>query len=327
MTTPPTTMDAAPAALATQFGTLEDVPVRLGWGHEALNFTPWLAANLDRLSRAINVPLSLVKVEERVGRYAADILASDPNGRRVLIENQLGVSDHGHLGQILTYLTGLKAEIIVWVAPDFRDEHLSAVHWLNENTKDPFAFFAVQLRLVRIGDSLMAPLFDVLAKPNQWDRRVEEIARSASESGPRAELQRAFWELYRESYPAAADDSNPAGGRALWRAVPEVDLVVSRWFSFDGVGVFIRGGRGVRMHEVTDHLAPHEGQLQALLGGDLSNVGFPMLSRIDLDMTNQENWPTAASWLNEQAEAYAGALVKVLGDSRFSARQIEPEAP
>ena len=49
----------------------------------------------------------------------------------VLIENQLEEADL-HLGQVLAYLAGLEAQIVVWVAKD--EAHLSAVRWLNEHT-------------------------------------------------------------------------------------------------------------------------------------------------------------------------------------------------
>lgn len=295
-----------------EFGTLEDVPVRQGWPLEAASFTPWLSNNLDRLGKALGVPLSFISVEKPVGRYSADILAQDPNGRPVLIENQLEVSDHRHLGQVLTYLTGLKAEIIVWVAPDFRDEHLSAVHWLNENTKDPFAFFAVQLRLVRIGDSPMAPLFDVLARPNTWDRYLEEIAARANAPGPRAATYRAFWGRFRTTYPEAIGDASAGGGSSLWREVPRAGLVVSRWLAGDGVGVFVRGGRGVSMEAVTERLAPYEAELEARLGVGLTNTSFPLLVRRDFDMADQQTWPSAIAWLHETTEAYVQALSEIL---------------
>ncbi len=110
-----------------------------------------------------------------VGSFSADLLARNPlDGSLVLIENQLEQTDHNHLGQILTYLAGLEAQVIVWIASDFRDPHLSAIHWLNDHTVDPFAFFAVQVKAVRIGDSPIAPLFEVVAKPNGWDRKLQQ---------------------------------------------------------------------------------------------------------------------------------------------------------
>ena len=57
-----------------EFGSLADVPLRDAWAHEAHRFTPWLAANLERLSAAIGIPLELTGTETRVGTFSADIL-------------------------------------------------------------------------------------------------------------------------------------------------------------------------------------------------------------------------------------------------------------
>lgn len=138
----------------TIFGTLIDVPIRGAWQHEAQRFTPWLASNLDRLSTLIGIPLELIGTETRVGSFSADIIAKNAaDDSIVLIENQLESSDHTHLGQIMTYLAGLSTHTMIWVAPNFRDEHLSAIRWLNEHTIDPFAFFAIRVRVLRIDNS------------------------------------------------------------------------------------------------------------------------------------------------------------------------------
>ena len=54
--------------------------------------------------------LEVEAVERPVGSFRADILARavDEAGHRVIIENQFGLTDHGHLGQILTYLAGVE---------------------------------------------------------------------------------------------------------------------------------------------------------------------------------------------------------------------------
>lgn len=137
-----------------QFGRLQDLPLREAWKHEALQFTPWLAENLDHLSEAIGIPLEMTGTEVAVDTFSADILARNPmDDTVVLIENQLEQTDHTHLGQIMTYLAGLDAHTVVWIAPAFREPHLSAIRWLNEHTADGFSFFAVKARVVRIGDS------------------------------------------------------------------------------------------------------------------------------------------------------------------------------
>ena len=81
-------------------------------------------------------------------------------------------TDHAHLGQLLAYAAGLDAKIVVWISPDVRDEHREAVHWLNEQTTDSVAFFAVELEVWRIGDSLPAPRFSVVARPSGFQREI-----------------------------------------------------------------------------------------------------------------------------------------------------------
>ena len=83
------------------------------------SFTPWLAKeeNLAELAKALELPgLELVRTEQSVEEYAADIVARIPETDHIiLIENQLERSDHSHLGQLLTYAAGTEAVAIVWV--------------------------------------------------------------------------------------------------------------------------------------------------------------------------------------------------------------------
>ena len=73
--------------------------------HEARDFTKWLSEpeNLEQLSDEIGIGIELVQVEASVGRYSVDILAREENtGRKIIIENQLEMTDHSHLGQLIT---------------------------------------------------------------------------------------------------------------------------------------------------------------------------------------------------------------------------------
>ena len=102
----------------THFTRLLDASPRDAWPDEARDFTPWLFDNIDFLSDALGIELEATDTETAVGNFSADIIAKDVRtGDRVLIENQLEASDHKHLGQILTYLAGIDAKSIVWVAP------------------------------------------------------------------------------------------------------------------------------------------------------------------------------------------------------------------
>lgn len=97
-------------------GRLEKVELRNAWQSESGDFTPWLAReeNLKLLGEAINLDLELEAQEKNVGPFRADILCRDTASDEhwVLVENQLERTDHGHLGQLLTYAAGLKAATI-----------------------------------------------------------------------------------------------------------------------------------------------------------------------------------------------------------------------
>ena len=161
-----------------ELGKLEEVDLRQAWPHEARSFTPWLSENIEMLSSVIGIPLELEGQEVAVEQFSADILARNPrDDSRVLIENQLEQSDHGHIGQIMTYLAGLDVNTVIWIAASFREPHLSAIRWLNDHTIEPFAFFAIKLSIVRIADSPMAPVFEVVVKPNTWERQLQSISK------------------------------------------------------------------------------------------------------------------------------------------------------
>jgi hypothetical protein len=174
---------------------LERVPLREAWKHEAGDFTPWLAetVNLDALAQALGLSeLEAVSTEHWVGDFKLDILCTDGD-QQVVIENQLAETAHKHLGQILAYAAGVGARKVIWVAESFRPEHVAALQFLNENTTDDLSFFGVQIELWRIGDSPLAPKFEVVVKPNDWAKAGREQARAASSASPTKQLQLKFW--------------------------------------------------------------------------------------------------------------------------------------
>lgn len=293
------------------FGTLHDVEVTSAWAFEATQFTPWLADNLDRLSEALNIPLDLVGREVSVGRFKADIIAVNSSDEtNVLIENQLDQSDHRHIGQILTYLAGLDAKTVIWIAPHFRDEHLSAVRWLNQHTGADFAFFAVKLRVVRIGDSLLAPLFDVLEKPNNWERNLQRTTKEAVTASEKSPWRQQFWERYVQLYPNSAVDRGGGGrGASRWRNVPGTDYIVSRWVGEGSVGLFIRGERGRRTPEVYDEFFDKGERLSTLIGNSIGDdVWYPFLIEEEIESQNSEHIDDAIHWLEEKTQSYVGAM-------------------
>lgn len=182
-----------------QLGKLVQVPLRDVWKHEALNFTQWLAApeNIQHLGEAIDVEFIESQTEVRVGQFYVDILAKDQNDRQIVIENQLEPSNHDHLGKVITYAAGFDAAVVVWIVESAREEHEQAVHWLNENTTENANFFLLQIEAWKIGDSLPAPRFNIIARPNGWARVVKQTATTGAVSELKLQ-QQAFYELVRD---------------------------------------------------------------------------------------------------------------------------------
>jgi hypothetical protein len=192
-------------------GHLEPVPLRTAWSREDHGFTPWLAepANLDLLGATLGLKLERARTETRIGPFRADILCREVcEDRLVLIENQLERTDHGHLGQLITYMAGLDAATIVWIAAEFTEEHCAALDWLNIATDDRFRFFGLEVQVWRIGDSMKAPAFRIVSQPNEWARQARETAR-AVERGEMSELGQQRLRIGRASENSSTGASHP----------------------------------------------------------------------------------------------------------------------
>lgn len=159
--------------MATPEDEIEQVEVRDKWEHEALKFTPWLADNLHLLGDELGMNLELDQMEKPVGPYFLDILARDAdNGVKVAIENQLEETDLHHLGQLLTYATGCRAHVAIWVAPEFVYEHAHALHRLNKWTKENIRFFGVKVEVFKKAGSDLEPRFRKVVYPGGWNKEA-----------------------------------------------------------------------------------------------------------------------------------------------------------
>jgi hypothetical protein len=178
-------------------GKLESVDPRSVWSHEALDFTPWLLENPEILAETLGIDIELTENEHPVGGYSLDLLGVDRTHEcTLIIENQLTTTDHGHLGQLLTYAAGTDAVTVIWIATAFREEHRQAMSYLNEVAGENARFFAVEVSAVRIGDSPAAPLFKLVAQPNDWHAAVSQKAKDAQSGGGKKLVYREFWDKF-----------------------------------------------------------------------------------------------------------------------------------
>ncbi len=139
-------------------GKLKEIKdLRKVWPHEALDFTPWLAEedNLALLADAVGLEITIDETESSVGDFNVDIYATETGtDRKIIIENQLEDTNHDHLGKLITYASGKSADIVIWVVKRAREEHRSAIEWLNNHTDENIAFFLVEIKLYQIGSGV-----------------------------------------------------------------------------------------------------------------------------------------------------------------------------
>ncbi|PKY88578.1 DUF4268 domain-containing protein [Falseniella ignava] len=159
-------------------GKLIEVDIRELWAHEQYNFSNWLAKedNIELLNEAVGLTLADIDKEVYVGSYRCDLVAVDETtGEKIIIENQLGSTDHDHLGKVITYASGLNATVIIWIVKEAREEHKSAIEWLNNNMAEEISFFLLEVKAYRIGDSLPAPMFKIVEKPNDFIKSNKNV--------------------------------------------------------------------------------------------------------------------------------------------------------
>ena len=179
-------------------GKLKEIDVRELWKHEQYDFSNWLAKaeNLEYLNDILGLTLTDVNKEVYVGPYRCDLVAKDETTEAtVIIENQLEATNHDHLGKIITYASGLKAKVIVWIVKEAKEEHRAAIEWLNNNTGTDVNFFLIEIHAYQIGDSLPAPKFEIIEKPNDFVKRGNQ--NSVDGDMTKAQAERLyFWEEF-----------------------------------------------------------------------------------------------------------------------------------
>ena len=187
------------------------VSLRDKWEHEALDFTPWLADNLEQLGQAIGLKLEPVGQEHQVGSFSLDILAKTRESDDevlVAIENQLERTDHGHLGQLILYAAGTGAGIAIWVADEFQFEHAEALDKLNKWTSKTVKFYGVKVDLLRGNGDSKEPRFHMVVSPYHWDRTL--TLPTPPPPNPEIEKHQRFFDPLISSVPESVFTKSPS---------------------------------------------------------------------------------------------------------------------
>jgi hypothetical protein len=295
-------------------GSLEPVDLRSIWPDEARYFTPWLAKeeNLRRLSDALNLELELDRVEVAVGPYSADVVAVDAfSNSKVVIENQLEKTNHDHLGKVLTYASGLEASVLIWIAKKFTEEHRQTFDYLNECTSGRLRLYGVEIEVVRIGNSVPAPLFKIVSSPNDYVAATHNASVGISETKSLyLELWTAFRDYCRargESFSLQTPPARHWYTVSIGRSRFSVGLTVSTMHKRLGCELYLRGNTAKQafrlLKEGQNDIERELGSLEWLElpeGQDCRIVDYLQ----DFDPRNRQDWDRGFGWLKKRAEEF-----------------------
>jgi hypothetical protein len=184
--------------------------------------------------------------------------------------------------------------------------------WLNEKTPDGIHLFGLEIELWRIGESPVAPWFNVVCKPNDWARSL------ASAGRPSTEQSRFRWEYWSEfvkqpailAVASRAPEPNRQGNLPIptrWRNFV-LQVSVGLGAGSSAVYVSCRGdGRFLNL----ERLLANRAEIERVVAAPLkwTNVGAMNRAWITLDVegidpSRREDWP-------RQQEVLAGSAARL----------------
>ena len=254
-------------------GKLEEVDIRELWKHEQYDFSEWLSKkeNIENLNEILGLTLVDISKETYVGSYRCDLFAKDETtGIKVIIENQLEMSNHDHLGKIITYASGLDAKVVVWIVKEAREEHRSAIEWLNNNTNSNINFFLIEIHAYKIGNSDNAPMFQVIEQPNDFIKNNKSI--NSSDTMNKSQSQRVeFWNQFNNVLVERGKPFNVRKATtdhwynvAIGTSDAHIDITLVNKDSVIGVELYITDNK-----ELFDKLYQKKDEIEADLGLEL----------------------------------------------------------
>jgi len=310
-------MESAETTIS-ELGKLKQVHLRKKWTNESQEFTPWLAENIELLNNALGLELDVENIEVAAGPYSADIVARDAGtGKYVIIENQLGKTDHDHLGKSITYASVLDASSVIWIASEFTDEHKKALDWLNDHTSDELSFYGVNIELWQIDDSKPAVRFNVKSTPNTAVRQAAKSKASEDLSEPR-KLQLDFWTKFRDALIATKKVPSTQSPRpqywfdvSLGKSYIHISNICNTYDNTIGVRVYI--GNKIA-DEMLPYLEEQKEDIENEIGDKLEwnpnpdNRDKVIALYTNVDLTNEEARNSAIEWLVKRTLAFRKAF-------------------
>lgn len=288
-------------AVKKALGTIQQITdLREIWGHEATDFTPWLADNIDLLNEATGLNLEVLETEAQVGSFSVDILAQDANSeQKAIIENQLEDTNHDHLGKLLTYAAGKDAKCMIWIVKNAREEHRAAIEYLNNNTIDGIGFFLIEIQLWSIDGSAPAVKFNVVEQPNDWTKAAKQTATTGG--GEAVQIKYSYWSDFNDYVTTQRPDflktfhlRKPSSDHwytvAIGSSKANLSMLVNTRANVIAIEIYIGNSK-----ETFDNCYAHKNEIETIVGAGLDwrRLDGKKASRIILESSADVSDPKA----------------------------------
>lgn len=290
-----------------KLGKLEKVKdLRSVWKHEANDFTKWLAEeeNLATLGDELGIDIELRATEAKTGSFSTDILAVEANtNNKIIIENQLEQTNHDHLGKIITYASGHDAKTIIWIVKNTREEHRQAIDWLNEHTDEDINIFLCRIELWKIGDSDIAPKFQIVSSPNNWTKTIKRSIDNDNLSDTKM-LQYQYWTKISEEI----DDNYPTFNSRKPRPQNWYNLAIGSSLAKIGLSINTQKNE-IRSYlfiednkDLFDYFHSERDEIESIIKEQLiwrrldNKKSSYIEVSLDFDIGVEDNWPEAIKW-------------------------------
>jgi hypothetical protein len=230
----------------------------------------------------------------------------------------LEITDHKHLGQIITYASGLEANYIIWIFKEIREEHRKAIDWLNEVTDEDLNIFAIKMELWKIGDSLPAPKFNIICSPNDWAKVFKKISTSQNLTDSNL-IQLEFWNGFAEFlskqktlFKVRKAQPQHWYDLSIGSSQIHLSLVISVKDDFIRTGLYIPNNKGlfnelIQKQEEIENEFGFPLEWQELPSAKSSRIEY---KREDIDIKEENNVEEAYRWLWEYSEKLYNAVKK-----------------
>lgn len=258
----------------TKIGKIKKLSLNDVFSYE-LCFSRWLATNIMSLNEQVRweIDPGTAKQEVTKGALRVDLLvdATDPDTHEsleVVIENQLGTTDDGHLAAVMTYLASFDAGGAIWIAGEVTQEYVDTVQWLNDRCEIDIYLFKIEV--ISIDNSLPAPILTRIVGPSSY-------ARGGRKGDPvRAQKLREWWDRVLPKVRHTHEVWNSARPTAIQYkcvSIPEGPNAVSWYINVEeqrsSIGLWIWSSSREEIDHYYDQLHAHQGKIEDDFGEKL----------------------------------------------------------